>query len=403
MPQHRDYKFGKQLGKGSFGVVHRVERKADGGIFVCKEIPLRGMKPKAREEANQEVWLLRKISSGSEYIVQYIESFLERESLHIIMEFCENGDLSGYFKAPLRLPPIFLPNGAGSLEPSAAKTASVGQCLEEPTVWKFTIQIGLGLAWLHTNRILHRDIKSLNVFLSAQHDARLGDLGVARVLSAECNFANTLVGTPYYLSPEMCNRLPYNEKSDVWAYGNVLYEMCTFRHPFEARNQMALLAKITRGRYRPISDAYSRELRGLVDDCLMQDLESRPTINRLLSSEPVRSWAGRLGIPLPADEDAQPQGRAASKRRWARLRNQVSLLHDDAVKDLDAPARLVWDSLYRLLRAKMAAELTEEDHRDVERYIFEELPPEHTDLISKVCKILPLQQECDRCQELLGN
>merc|ERR1719343_316731 len=232
------------------------------------------MKPKAREEANQEVWLLRKISSGSEFIVQYIESFLERESLHIIMEFCENGDLSGYLKPPLRLPPIVLTNGAGTPEP--AKTTH-GQCLEEATVWKFAIQIGLGLAWLHTNRILHRDIKSLNVFLSAQHDARLGDLGVARVLSAECNFANTLVGTPYYLSPEMCNQQPYNEKSDVWAYGNVLYEMCTFRHPFEARNQLALLAKITRGRYRPISDAYTSDLRALVDDCLQQDVACRPT------------------------------------------------------------------------------------------------------------------------------
>lgn len=402
MPSHRDYKFGKQLGRGSFGVVHKVERKSDGGIFVCKEIPLRGMKPKAREEANQEVWLLRKISSGSVFIVQYIESFLERESLHIIMEFCENGDLSSYLKPPLRLPPLVLPSGAGPPEP--CKAGQLGQCLEEATVWKFAIQIGLGLHWLHTNRILHRDIKSLNVFLSAQHDARLGDLGVARVLSAECNFANTLVGTPYYLSPEMCNSQPYNEKSDVWAYGNVLYEMCTFRHPFEARNQLALLAKITRGRYRPISDGYSSEMKGLVDDCLMQDMVRRPTVNLILLSEPVRAWAVRLGIELPADAEAnQPQGRAASKRRWARLRTQVSHLHDEAVKDLDAPTRLAWDSLYRLLRAKMAAELTAEDHREVERYIFEELPPEHTDLISKVCKILPLQQECDRCQEMLDN
>jgi len=338
---------------------------------------------------------------GSEYIVQYIESFLERESLHIIMEFCENGDLSSYLKPPVRLPPIVLVNGAAG-PPAPAKTAGMGQCLEEASVWKFAIQIALGLSWLHTNRILHRDIKSMNVFLSAQHDARLGDLGVARVLSAECNFANTLVGTPYYLSPEICNQQPYNEKSDVWAYGNVLYEMCTFRHPFEARNQLALLAKITRGRYRPVTDAYSSELRALIDDCLQQDVAHRPTASTILASDSARAWAAQLGIPLPADE-CQPQARAASKRRWAKLRTQVSMLHDDAVKDLDAPTRLVWDSLYRLLRAKMAAELTEEDHREVERYIFDELPAEHTDLISKVCRILPLQQECDRCQEMLEN
>lgn len=355
--------------------------QADGGIFVCKEIQLRGMKGKAREEANQEVDLLRRISSGSEYIINYVESFLERDSLHIIMEFCEHGDLSGYIKA------------------------RDGQVLEEGIVWKFTIQIGLGLAWLHTNRILHRDIKSLNVFLTAQDDARLGDLGVARVLSAGSNFANTLVGTPYYLSPEMCNQQPYNEKSDVWAYGCVLYEMCTLRHPFQASNQVVLLALITRGKYRPISDSYSSDLRNLVAECLMQASTSRPCISTVLASNAAMSWAGRLAIVLPHDGEASPEGvqRSDAKRHWARLRAQVSQLHDDAVKDLDAQARLVWDSLYRLLRAKMAAELTDDDMVEVERYIFEELPSEHTDLISKACKILPLQQECDRCQALIEN
>lgn len=63
---------------------------------------------------------------------------------------------------------------------------------------------------------------------------KIGDLGVARVLGTNTHFAQTCVGTPYYLSPELCTGNPYNAKSDVWALGCVLYEMCTLKHPFDA-------------------------------------------------------------------------------------------------------------------------------------------------------------------------
>ena len=94
----------------------------------------------------------------------------------------------------------------------------------------------LGLAYIHKKKILHRDIKSMNMFLSKGENIRIGDLGVAKVLQENVNFARTMVGTPYYLSPEMCEEKPYNDKSDIWALGCVLYELCTFKHPFEAKN-----------------------------------------------------------------------------------------------------------------------------------------------------------------------
>ena len=94
----------------------------------------------------------------------------------------------------------------------------------------------LGLTYMHKMKILHRDIKSMNIFLCKESAIRIGDLGVAKVLSDQNNFAKTMVGTPYYLSPEMCEEKPYNEKSDIWALGCVLYELCTFKYPFEANN-----------------------------------------------------------------------------------------------------------------------------------------------------------------------
>lgn len=102
---------------------------------------------------------------------------------------------------------------------------------------------------MHTLKVLHRDIKTLNIFLTKDNSVRIGDLGVAKVLSHTANFAKTMVGTPYYLSPELCEEKPYNTKSDVWALGCVLYELCAHRHPFSSANQGALILKIIRGKF----------------------------------------------------------------------------------------------------------------------------------------------------------
>jgi NIMA (never in mitosis gene a)-related kinase len=156
--------------------------------------------------------------------VKYYDSFLEKNILNIVMEFCEGGDLASYLRQQL------------------------GRPLSENKIWKFLIQMSLGLDYIHKKKILHRDIKSMNIFLAKDESIRIGDLGVAKVLCEEGNFAHTMVGTPYYLSPEMCEEKPYNEKSDVWALGCVLYELCTFKHPFDAANQGSLILKIVRGR-----------------------------------------------------------------------------------------------------------------------------------------------------------
>lgn len=140
----------------------------------------------------------------------------------------------------------------------------------------------LGMDYLHTKKILHRDIKTMNIFLNKDESIRIGDLGVAKVLCESMNFAHTMVGTPYYLSPEMCEEKPYNEKSDIWALGCVIYELCTSKHPFDANSQGALILKIVRGRYSPIPGNYSTELSELVDGCLNRDYRKRPTAGGIL-------------------------------------------------------------------------------------------------------------------------
>jgi len=99
--------------------------------------------------------------------------------------------------------------------------------LTEQRIWKFFIEMCLGIQYLHANRILHRDIKTINMFLTKNDNIKIGDLGVARELNQTANMAHTVVGTPYYLSPELCEEKPYNNKSDIWSLGCVLYELCT--------------------------------------------------------------------------------------------------------------------------------------------------------------------------------
>lgn len=146
-------------------------------------------------KALNEAKIMKNIQSP--YIVKYFNSFIEKEKFYICMEYCSGGDLAQFLKGQM------------------------GKPVNEDVIWKFTLQIMLGLKDLHAKKILHRDIKSMNVFLTDNKSIRIGDLGVARTMTGD--FANTIVGTPYYLSPEMCEEKPYNEKTDVWAMGCLIY------------------------------------------------------------------------------------------------------------------------------------------------------------------------------------
>lgn len=268
---HDDFKVLEKIGSGSYGVVFKAVRKVDKLVYAMKEIDLQGMSRKEQEECIRETRVLS--SLDCDQIIKYYDSFLERGKLYIITEYAGNGNLHDYIKKQK-------------------------QKLSEELVWKLFIQILLGLNHMHSRKILHRDIKTLNVFLNEETDVKLGDMGVAKILSTNTNMAKTIVGTPYYLSPELCEDKPYNEKSDVWALGIVLYECCTQRHPFDAENQGALILKILRGKY-PAVTGYSLDISDLIKRCLTQNANRRPNTFKLLMLPSIRQKAEELGIVLP--------------------------------------------------------------------------------------------------------
>jgi NIMA (never in mitosis gene a)-related kinase len=135
---------------------------------------------------------------------------------------------------------------------------------------------------VHDRKIIHRDLKGGNIFLTKGNIVKLGDFGIARVLNATKDKAQTMVGTPYYLSPEIIESKPYSFKSDVWSLGVVLYEMCALKPPFTSDSLNFLALKIVRGQYSPLPGHYSKELKNLVFSLLQVDPVKRPSVNQIL-------------------------------------------------------------------------------------------------------------------------
>ena len=267
----KDYIIKQTLGKGTYGIVYKVQKLNTNSIYVIKQIPLSGLSEKERNEVEQEAKILHLINSN--YVVKYYDSFKENDNLNIVMEYCDGGDLNDFL----------------------IEKKKFGQPLEEPFIWKIFIKITIGLADIHKLKILHRDLKTLNIFLKQNFDIKIGDLGVAKVLSKN-NFARTVIGTPYYLSPEICEEKPYNDKSDVWALGCILYELCTFKHPFEARSQGALILKILNNKPEPINNTFSKELNNIIYMLLDKNYDKRPSCIEILKNNMVISKIKSLGL-----------------------------------------------------------------------------------------------------------
>ncbi|EAY15505.1 CAMK family protein kinase [Trichomonas vaginalis G3] len=253
----------KVLGEGGFAKAFLVKRKTDRLLCVAKSVKLSGLSEKEKKEAISEVNVLSALKHPN--IVRYIESFNESGFLYIIMEYADGGDLSQ------------------KIEKNGRKSFS------EDEVLRIFTQLALAIKYIHDRKILHRDLKGQNVFLMKDGSVKLGDFGIAKVLDHTMQFYNTQIGTPYYLSPEMCQGKNYNSKTDIWSFGCIMYEMCTLHHAFEGRNINNLLFNIVRGNITPISTQYSADLRNLINSMLSKDPKLRPTATEIVKKPIIRN------------------------------------------------------------------------------------------------------------------
>ena len=236
---------------------------------MIKHVDVTLLDAEQRDEAKKEIKLLASFKHPN--IVRYRDSFVEAGALHIVMDYAEGGDLHRLLKEQ------------GS------------RLLAEETVLDYFVQLCLAMKHVHDRKVLHRDIKSQNVFLTQNRRVvKLGDFGIARVLNSTAELARTACGTPYYMSPEICDNKPYNDRSDVWSMGCLLYEMASLRCPFDARDMRGLVIKILRGAYPPLPKAFSPGLGQLVGRCLHRQPSQRPSVNELLALPVVRGRIDRF-------------------------------------------------------------------------------------------------------------
>ena len=280
------YEVINQIGHGNFGKIYKIKRKSDNKILIWKELDYSHMTEKEKEQIVTEVNILRELNHPN--IVKYYDRIIDKKNskIYIIMEYCEGGDISQLI----------------------SKCKKNGEYISEEMLWKIFTQILKAVHAIHTHKsgiILHRDIKPSNIFLDKNNNIKLGDFGLSRLLPPEINFAYSRVGTPYYMSPEQIDETKYNEKSDIWSLGCLLYEMAAFRPPFQAKNQIMLGMKIKSGKIERINKRYSNDLWKCICSMMNINYEKRPSTKELMKikeidvrikEEEIEEFAKRKGL-----------------------------------------------------------------------------------------------------------
>jgi NIMA (never in mitosis gene a)-related kinase len=275
----------RTIGEGSFGKAVLVNCKEDGSRAVCKMIDVSKATAKETKDAAKEGQLLAQLKYP--YIVRYRENFTASGWFVLVMDYCKGGDLSAQI--------------------TAAKKSR--KLMEEEQVLRWFSQAMLALKYIHDRHILHRDLKPGNFFLSRNGTVKMGDFGIAKVLASSAACAKTQIGTPYYLSPEVCQEKPYDWSSDIWAMGCLLYELCAQKVPFEAPNISSLVQKICKGPIPSPPGSYSPFLRDLCGEMLNRNPSLRPSADDILKKPQIQHIV--KGMLEEASKKEFPEGQQA--------------------------------------------------------------------------------------------
>lgn len=262
-----NWKKGRLLGSGAFGMVYQCYDQDTGIELAVKQVQLGNMNAEVSKEVRaleNEVQLLRNFQH--ERIVQYYGCQQDNDILSIFIEFMPGGSVHDQLK---QYGPI-----------------------SEPIAAKYTRQVLEGLAFLHKNVIVHRDIKAANVLRDTQGNVKLGDFGASKRLQVitSCTGLKSVIGTPHWMAPEVINGEGYGRKADVWSVGCTLVEMLAGKPPFSTYEPMAAMFQIATSKHPKyeLPHPNSVHVRDFLNLTFQRASHERPSAEDLLKNKFVR-------------------------------------------------------------------------------------------------------------------
>lgn len=261
-----NYNIIKFLNKGSYGKIYLVEKKKSKNKYALKSISIKNINRYNKVSILNEIKIL--LVNNNEFLLKCYDLFIHENNLCIITDFIDNGDLENLIKK----------------KPSLSKDE----------ITKIFLKICVGINSLHKNDIVHRDIKPANILLTKDGDIRICDFGIAKHLGFS-KITNTVIGTPYFMSPEQMNEHYYDFKVDVWGIGCVLYELLYKKHPFNAKSMWELKENIKLK--NPLQNiVFNSNIERLLIDFFDKNKHARPDLDTFLENKYNKQLLLNYGI-----------------------------------------------------------------------------------------------------------